>query len=196
MKARFLLLPLLLAPALGGCSSSSDNGYTDNSGSFETQVNGHLHFDFDNDALVLTQAGHPDARISPDGDFRIGDKTVALTQSQRDLLKRFYSEVTDVRDDGIATGKAGAALGVNAVSNVVGSLFSNDHGKNDADMQANSRKVEAAARKLCGDLVQVKSTQSEIDAQLPAFEPYAVFRGEIHCDKDAHDSSATASVQP
>ncbi|HJU07043.1 MAG TPA: hypothetical protein VJ727_00985 [Rhodanobacteraceae bacterium] len=196
MKARFLLLPLLLAPALGGCSSSSGDGYTNNSGGFATQVNGHLHFDFDNDALILTRAGHPDARIGPDGDFRIGDKTVALTQSQRDLLRRFYSEVKDVRDDGIATGKAGAALGVNAVSNVVESLFSNDHGKNDADMQANSRKVEAAARKLCSALVQVKATQREIDAQLPAFEPYAVFRGEIHCDKDAHDSSATASAQP
>jgi len=195
MKARFLLLPLLLVPALGGCGSSSGNGYANSTGTFESQVNGHLHLDFDNDALVLTQAGHPDARIGSNGDFRIGDKAVALTPSQRDLLKRFYSEVQEVREDGIATGKAGAALGANAIGTVVESLFSNDHGKNDADMQANSRKVETAARKLCNDLVQVKATQGELDTQLPAFEPYAVFRGEIHCDKDAHGDSATASAQ-
>ena len=28
MRAKYLLLPLLLLPALGGCTSSSGNGYT------------------------------------------------------------------------------------------------------------------------------------------------------------------------
>ena len=196
MKAKYLLLPLLLIPALGGCTSSSGDGYTTSSDSFETHINGHLHLDFEDDVMIVKADGKPDAHISANGDLRIGDKPVPVTPAQRGLLKRYYEEVVGVRDDGIAVGKAGAALGVNAVSNAVESLFSKDHSKNDADMQANTKKVEAAAKRLCGDMIDIKSTQGEIAAQLPAFAPYAVFHGEIHCDKrvaDADDNTATAS---
>lgn len=176
MKTKLLLLPLLLAPALAACSDAG-------TGSFDAHVNGNLHINFDNGALVVHAPGHPDARIAADGDFRIGDNAVVLTPAQRDLMKKFYGEATGVRDDGIATGKAGAALGVHALGAAVDGLLSGDSHKTDQEMQARSKVVENAAMHLCGDLKQLKATQAEIGTQLPAFQPYAVFRGEVHCDR-------------
>ena len=176
MKMKLFLLPLLFAPALGACSSSGTD-------SFDAHINGNLHINFDNNALVVQAPGHPDARIASNGDFRVGDNAVALTPAQRDLTKKFYGEAMSVRDDGIATGKAGAALGIHAVGNVLGALFSGDSKKTDASLDESSKKVETAAMHLCGDLKQLKATQADLGNQLPAFRPYAVFRGEIHCER-------------
>ena len=189
MKAKILLLPLLLLPVVGGCTSTSGDGYTTGSDAFGTHINGNMHLDFDNDGLVVKAGGRPDAHVGANGDLRIGDKAVAVTPAQRALLVRYYGEAVNVRDDGIAIGKAGAALGVKAVSNVVESLFSDDHHGNDAGMKANSDKIDVAAQKMCDDMLRIRSTQGEIASQLPAFAPYAVFRGELHCDK--HDSTAS-----
>jgi hypothetical protein len=176
MKAKLLLLPLLLAPALAACSGSD---------SFDAHINGSLHINFDDGALVVKAPGHPDARIAGNGDFRVGDNAVALTPAQRDLMKKFYGEAISVRDDGITTGKAGAALGVHALGAAFEGLLSGGSDKTDHEMETRSKVVETAALHLCGDLRQLKATQAELGTQLPAFRPYAVFRGEIHCDK--HD---------
>lgn len=184
MKTKLFLLPLLLAPALAACSGSGTD-------SFDAHMNGSLHINFDNGALVVHAPGHPDARIASDGDFRIGDNAVALTPKQRDLTKKFYGEAMSVRDDGIATGKAGAALGIHAVGTVFGNLLSGTPDKIDKDMDTRSKTVEDAAMHLCGDLKQLKTTQADLGTQLPAFQPYAVFRGEIHCDR--HEDGDTAA---
>jgi hypothetical protein len=194
MKAKYLLLPLLLIPALGGCTSSSGENHAASSDSFETHINGNMHLEFDDQGLVVKASGRPDAHVSATGDLRIGDKAVTVTPGQRELLKRYYGEAVSVRDDGIAVGKAGAALGVNAVGNVVESLFSNDHKKNDSDMQASTEKVEAAAKRLCGDMIGIKATQGEIAGELPAFAPYAVFRGEVNCDKRVAKAGADSAA--
>lgn len=174
MKTKLLLLPLLLAPALAACSGSD---------SFDAHINGNLHINFDNGALLVTSPGHPDAHIASNGDFRVGDNAVALTPAQRGMLKQFYAQAISVRDDGIATGKAGAALGVHAIGAALDGIFSGDGDKTDREMDARSKTVEAAAMHLCGDLKQLKATQAQLAIQLPAFKPYAVFRGEIHCDR-------------
>lgn len=174
MKTKLLWLPLLLAPTLAACSNTGTD-------SFDAHVNGNLHISFDNGALVVTAPGHPDARIASNGDFRIGDNAVALTPAQRGMLKQFYGEAISVRDDGIATGKAGAALGVHAIGAALDGIFSGDSHKTDQEMDARGKTVEAAAMHLCGDLKQLKATQGDLAGQLPAFQPYAVFRGEIEC---------------
>jgi hypothetical protein len=106
-------------------------------------------------------------------------------------MKKFYGEAMSVRDDGIATGKAGAALGVHALGAAVDGLLSGDSHKTDQEMQARSKVVEDAAMHLCGDLEQLKATQADLGTQLSAFQPYAVFRGEIHCEhRDISDADA------
>jgi len=182
MKTKLAILPLLLAPALAACSGSD---------SFDAHVNGNLHISFDNGALVVTAPGHPDAYIGSNGDMRIGDNAVAVTPDQRGLLKQFYGDAISVRDDGIATGKAGAALGVHAIGTVLDGLFSGKPDKIDREMDARSKTVETAALHLCGDLKQLKATQADLAGQLPAFKPYAVFRGEIRCEhREVSDADA------
>ncbi|MER3546068.1 MAG: hypothetical protein C4338_00140 [Rhodanobacteraceae bacterium] len=180
MKSQLLLMLLLLAPALAACS---------NSGSADAHFNGNMHVSFDDSGVKLVAAGHPDAHVTPSGDLIVGRRTVEVTPSQRAMLVRFYDQAEKVRDDGIATGKAGAEVGVHAIGSVVSNLLSGTPDKIGHEVDSRGKTVEAAALHLCNDLQQIKSTQSDIAAQLPAFQPYAVFGGEVHCDE--HDSTAS-----
>ncbi len=179
MKSKLLLMPLLLAPALAACSDS---------GSADAHFNGAMHVSFDDSGLKLTASGQPDAHVTPSGDLIVGHQAVAVTPVQRALLERFYGQAEKVRDDGIATGEAGAEMGAHAIGSVVSNLFAGTPDKIDHEVDSRSRTVETAALHLCNDLQQIKSTQSEIAAQMPAFEPYAVFRGEVRCNEQ--DSTA------
>ncbi|MEO7148628.1 MAG: hypothetical protein ABIY40_01600 [Rhodanobacteraceae bacterium] len=174
MKHKFLFACLLLAPALAACSDSDIGG----SGHF----NGGFGVNFDNAGLVINASGKPSAHINANGDLRIGDALVTVTPAQRELLKGYYGEAMAVRDDGIATGKAGAALGLHAVGSVFGNLLSGTPDKIDQDMDTRSKSVDASAQHLCGDIMQLKTIQQNLAAQLPTFRPYQVFRGYVHCD--------------
>jgi len=183
MKTKLLLLPLLFVPVLAACSSSSTD-------SFDAHINGNLHISFQNGVLVMSAPGHPDAHVASNGDLRIGDNAVALTPEQRELTKNFYGEAMSVRDDGIATGKAGAALGLHAIGSVFGNLLSGTPDKIDKEMDMRGKTVETAALHLCGDLGQLQATQGELGTQLPEFKPYAAFRGQVHCDRHTNDNTA------
>lgn len=174
MKLKSLFACLLVAPALAACTDSgvADGGH----------FNGNWHVAFDDAGLVINAPGKPNAHIGANGDLRIGATSVAVNPMQRELLVRYYAQAMAVRDDGIATGKAGAALGLHAVGSVFGNLLSGTPDKIDKDMDTRGKTVEATAQHLCGDLAQLKVTQQSLSAQLPAFRPYQVFRGEVHCD--------------
>lgn len=168
MKPRPLLMALLLALPIAACSDANTGG--------AAHVDGNLqHIVFDDAGLVINAPGKPNAHIGANGDLRIGATPVAVNPMQRGLLVRYYGEAMAVRDDGIATGKAGAALGAHAIGSVVGNLFAGTPDKIGRDMDARGKTVEATATHLCGDLVQLKSTQSDLAAQLPAFRPYQDF---------------------
>lgn len=188
MKHKLLFACLLLAPALAACS---DTGVADSG-----HLNGNWHVAFDDGGLVINAPGKPDAHIDANGNLRIGDTPVMVTPMQRDSLKHYYAGATAVRDDGIATGKAGAALGLHAVGSVFGNLLSGTPDKIDKDMDARSKSVDASAQHLCDDLVQLKATQETIAAQLPAFRPYQVFRGEVHCDVPSPPTPPTPPTPP
>jgi hypothetical protein len=176
MQPKVLLLPLLLAPVLAACS--------DHGGSTSGQ-----YVSFVGDTVVVKVNGKPEARVDANGDLRIGTDTVAVNPSQRDLLKRYHSQVLAVRDDGIATGKQGAALGMHALGSVVSNLVAGTPDKIDQDMDSRGKKVEVTADRMCSDLRRLKATQDEVAAQLPAFRPFAVFGyglsysgGDMQCD--------------
>jgi hypothetical protein len=186
MKTKFLLLPLLLAPALAACSNHGSSA----SGQYVS---------FTGDTLVVKTPAKPDARISANGDLRIGNNAVAVNPEQRALLKRYYSKVMVVRDDSIAHGTEGAALGVHAVGSAFGNLVAGTPDKIDRDIDAQGKTVEITAQRLCSDLGQVKATQGEVAAQLPAFRPYAVFGGGINYfggDMECGDTDRPPPVPP
>lgn len=173
-----LLLPLLLAPVLV-LAACSDHGGS-RSGQYVSFAGG---------TVVVTTPHHPDAHVSANGDLAIGDKAVAIDSTQRALLKRYHSQVLAVRDDGIATGKQGAALGMHAIGTVMDNLVAGTPEKIDQDMNSRGKAVEATADRMCSDLGRLKATQDEVVAQLPAFRPYAVFGnglsysgGDMQCD--------------
>lgn len=184
MRPKLLLLPLLLAPVLAACSGHGGSA----SGRYVSFVG---------DTIVVRTPRNPDAHIRANGDLRIGEGVVAVNPSQRALLKRYYSQVLAVREDGIATGKQGAALGMHALGSVVGNLIAGTPDKIDQDMDSRGKGMEASADRMCSDLGRVRATQGEIAAQLPAFRPYTVFGdglsyagGDMQCDDAARPPPA------
>ncbi|MGN6313690.1 MAG: hypothetical protein ACTHMO_08020 [Rhodanobacteraceae bacterium] len=180
MQPKVLLLPLLLAPVLAACS--------DHGGSASGQ-----YVSFVGDTVVVKTPSNPDARVSANGDLAIGNNAVAVNPSQRALLKRYYRQVLAVRDDGIATGKEGAALGMHAISSAVNNLVAGTPERIDQDINARGKVVDATAQRMCGDLGRLKATQGELVALLPAFRPFAVFGdgisyfgGDMQCDDDGN----------
>lgn len=176
MQSKILLLLFLLAPVLAACSNHGSPA----SGRYVSFVG---------DTIVVKTPDQPDAQISANGDLRIGNRTVVLNPSQRDLLKRYHSQVLAVRDDGMAAGKQGAALGMHAIGSVVNNLVAGTPDKIDQDMDARGKTVEVTAQRMCSDLGRLQATQGEVTAQLPAFRPFAVFGkginylgGDMQCD--------------
>lgn len=162
MRPKVLLLPVLLAPVLAACSGhgSSASGQS---------------VSFVGDTVVVSVPGKPDAHVNANGDLVIGDKAVAIDSSQRALLKRYHSQVLAVREDGIATGKQGAALGMHAIGTVMDNLVAGTPEKIDQDMNSRGKAVGATTGRMCNDIRRLKATQDEVTAQLPAFRPFAVF---------------------
>lgn len=119
------------------------------------------------------------------------------------LLQRYYSKVLALRDDGIATANQGAALGIYAIGTVVGNLVAGTPDKIDHQINTRDKSVEISTQRLCDDLEQLKTTQNEVAARLPAFGPYAVFGngmnyfgGNMQCDDPDHPEPRVPALPP
>lgn len=123
--------------------------------------------------LKLSASGHPRAEISAKGDFIVGGKQVPVTDQQRALLVAYHRELGGIADAGIATGKEGAKLAGKAVGAVVRGIFSGNPDQIDREMEAEGKKIEAHAMKICDHLPGLYKAQQDLAAALPAFQPYA-----------------------
>lgn len=189
MRTKFVLLWLLLAPVLAACSNTNSA-----SGRYVSFVG---------DTVVVKVPGKPVAHINAHGDLRIGNITVAVDPSQRVLLQRYHSKVLALRDDGIATAKQGAALGMHAIGTVASNLVAGTPDKIDHQINTGDKSGEITAQRLCDDLEQLKTTQNEVAARLPAFGPYAVFGngmnyfgGNMQCDDADHPQQPLPPLPP
>lgn len=129
--------------------------------------------DVDGGKVALTAPHQSDAVISASGDLSIGNASVTVNAAQRDLLKRYYTTAVSLRDDGIATGKAGLATAGKALGSVASGLASGNTDKIDSEVDASAAKVEAQAARVCKDVAELRTTQEALVSQLPAFQPYA-----------------------
>lgn len=123
--------------------------------------------------LKLSASGHPRAEISAKGDFIVDGKQVPVTDQQRALLVAYHRELGGIADAGIATGKEGAKLAGKAVGAVVRGIFSGNPDQIDREMEAEGKKIEAHAMKICDHLPGLYKAQQDLAAALPAFQPYA-----------------------
>ena len=176
-------LPWLLAMAglVTACSHSSDD--TQVLGGRTDTINHHITI---SDGKVTIKAdGAPDAVVDGNGQLSIDGHDVTVNDAQRALLQRYNASAQAMREDAIATGKAGAATASQAVSSVAGKLTGSDAdeaGAHDA-IEVAAQKVKMAAAKICDDVASMKSAQDELATQLEAFKPYATALGEANVEK-------------
>ncbi|GAB2570738.1 hypothetical protein ISP15_01995 [Dyella jejuensis] len=132
----------------------------------------------------------PDAIITAEGDLRIREQAVAVDPAERALLKAYYTSAMMIRTDGIATGKAGAEVGEQAVKSVATRLANGDPDQIEHDIDAKTKLVKEAAMKICLDLGNTMSSQHQLAATLPAFKPYGnvISPSDVSdCSKDQND---------
>jgi len=158
-KHAFVMAPLI--GAAGCAESSSDTTFT------------HLTLIDDQHVAVHRHDG-PDAVVSAAGELGIAAKSVSLDRAQKDLLIRYFAGARAVRQDGFATGMAGADTAMTAISSVVGGLASGEPDKIGPAVDAKAATVRAQAEKLCGDLRELAATQNALAASLAEFKPYAL----------------------
>jgi hypothetical protein len=176
-------LPWLLAITglVTACSHSSDD--TQVFGGHTDIINHHITL---SDGKVTIKAdGVPDAVVDSQGQLSIDGHVVPVNDAQRALLQRYNASAQSMREDAMATGKAGAATAAQAVSSVAGKLTGSDADKAAASdqIEAAAQKVKLAAAKICDDVGNMKSAQDELGTQLDAFKPYATALGEAHVEK-------------
>ncbi|MCH6481989.1 YggN family protein [Pseudoxanthomonas sp. LH2527] len=123
--------------------------------------------------LKLDATGHPRAEVSAKGDFIIDGKPVPVSDAQRALLVAYHRELGGIADAGIATGKEGVKLAGKAVGAAVKGIFSGNPDQIDQQIDAEAKRVEAEAMKICDRLPGLYKAQQDLAAALPAFQPYA-----------------------
>ena len=135
----------------------------------------------------------PKAEISPDGDLLVGGREIATTPEQRELLLEYRGHVVALVETGMAMGVKGADLGMQAASDVLGSVFRGETEEFGRRMQAEAAKLEAEAMRLCGQLPAMLDTQDRLAGSLPEFRPYATMTAE-DIEDCRSDSAATAAA--
>jgi hypothetical protein len=133
----------------------------------------------------------PHAEITPQGGFLIAGKPVSLTPAQRKEMLAYRGQVIEIARAGIAIGRQGASLGVNAAREAIAGVFS---GESDQQVrqrvEARTSGIRQAAAKICDRLPALRESQQKLAADVPAFKPYANLTPEKidECRKDAlHD---------
>jgi hypothetical protein len=182
------LATLALCSLLAACGHDTDGQSIDFGGGMHLSHGGIRA----GDGQITLLAPHaPNAVINANGDLQIDQQPVAVDPAVRDLLKSYYQNAITVRTDGIATGKAGAAVGKEAVRSVMSSLSSGNTDQIKQQVEAKAQLVKQSALKLCDDLGGIQAAQDHLVAQLPAFQPY----GHIVSGDDVNDCRHDTSVR-
>lgn len=132
------------------------------------------------DDRISLHGGRDVAVITKQGDLSIGGKAVALNPAQRSQAQRLYANAVGVRDDGIAIGKAGAAIAGKAVSETIEGMVKGDPGAVGDKMDAEANNIAQQAQRLCKRVVEMRAAQDALVETLPAFKPFATLdRGSV-----------------
>ena len=152
-----------LAVLAASCSRADGNSTS----AFE-----HLSIASNGDVIAHARDGG-NARIGAAGDLEIQGKQVAVTPAQRQLLQTYHSDAVALRNDAIATGKAGMQTGLHALDAVAKGLASGHPDSIDSEVNSRASKVDALANAVCTDLGRLYTAQGEVTTAIPAFGPYA-----------------------
>ena len=113
------------------------------------------------------------AEITPQGELLVGGDKVPVNEQQRALLLKYRGEVIALATAGADIGVDGADFGMRTAGKALGGVLSGNGDQVDKEIEAEARKFEARARKICDHLPPMLETQRQLAAGLPAFRPYA-----------------------
>jgi hypothetical protein len=135
----------------------------------------------------------PKAELTPQGDLLINGTAVPFTPEQRDAALAYRKEVLAVADAGMAIGRQGAAIGGEAAALAIGSIFGGNAEGAEARIEAEAKKIEAAALALCDQVGGLEAAQERLTALVPEFAPYAK---SINVDTDCKSASDDTAAEP
>lgn len=139
------------------------------------------------DQVTLHGTGDSEALLDAAGRLVIDGHDVALDATQRQLLQQYYQGARAVREHGVATGKAGAAVAVQSLRNAAEHATGSGTEQTDAKLDTATRRVDDEANKICLDIGQIRAAQNRLADSLPAFKPFArIIDGD---DSDCSDDS-------
>lgn len=160
MRNRCLVCIALLCAALAACGQPAGTTIAGSDGSIRL---------LDGVASIRI-AGQPEARVHGDGTLNIDHQPVALSADQRDLLQQYYVDVYKIGNEGMAAGKAGAALAGKAAGAALSGAANGDAA---AQLRQQAAAVTSQAAAICDNLEQLRHAQDAVAEQVPAFRPYA-----------------------
>lgn len=171
-RAPHAAIAALLATALAaGCQGDFPSpGVKVRDGSRQENVLRHIRFE--GDRVVVSLPGGQSAAISATGDLAVGGADIQLDEMQRALARRYYSEATAVRSEGIAMGKAGASMAGAAVTAVVTSLAQGEPDAIGEKIESAAAVLERQALGLCQRAAALQTVQLQLAEAVPAFEPF------------------------
>jgi hypothetical protein len=118
-------------------------------------------------------SGVPEGEITAQGDLLIGGKALTIDDKQRALLLEYRKRLHGLAEVGMDLGTQGADLAGKAIKESIGNIFGGDTEAFEKRMEAEGKKMEIAALKLCDLMPGVLDAQNAVVASLPAFKPYA-----------------------
>ena len=122
----------------------------------------------------------PRAEITPQGDFLIEGRPVAIDRQQRQELLLYRGEVIAIAKAGIDIGERSAQAALDAVDRGLFSLmFGAMTGSLERRIEKTVREtVEPGVRQICLSLPALRDRQQRLSATLPAFRPYATLEAD------------------
>ncbi len=153
-------------------------------------------------SLQFGDSGHsrkkplPRAEITPQGDFLIKDKAVAIDVTQRRQLLAYRARVLEVAKYGIEIGQRSAEAALDVVGNgsFAGLLFGAFTGSLERRIERTVKlQIEPAVRGLCRQLPALRDSQQDLASSLPQFKPYATLDADdiADCERDVRSEFAS-----
>lgn len=160
-------------------------------------INDGFNINVNGKQVHTTDAGLPKAEITPRGDLLVEGKAVAVSAEQRQQLLDYRSRIIGIAEAGMAIGVQGADIAGEAIAGVAGAVFGGKEGEQafEQRMEAQGKKIEAEAMKLCTQLPALLASQQALATTLPAFKPYARMTQEDidDCGKDSKNKGVSVT---
>ena len=167
----FRYLPCVLALAVLTSACSSDNDVQIFGGSTDV-VNGHITLS--DGRVTIKMPGVPNATVDPNGQLAIDGHDVVVNDAQRALLQRYNGAAQHMREHAMQAGKAGVATASKELGAVARKMTGADTAEQTKQkVEDASKDILQATAKICDNMVEMKTAQDQLAAQLDAFKPYA-----------------------